>query len=198
MGRVGRKGQIYGWNDDFISHQNTFLFLGECCHLPFVPRVLEIWKFWHFKSFCLIGSGLELGECPLPNLILLPQTFYWTAASTGLTWKLWRPAESIAASRKSPTTCRQQENRVCCRSRVWEVEKFSWDDVAGCVDRVPGNMLACQDPHCGHGAAQHPVTFIMGYKDIRLYSPLSTLPPSSLPSCCRCPHINNWTSCNKA
>ena len=51
-----------------------------------------------------------------------------------------------------------------------------------------------------HGAAQQPVTFIMGYKDIRLYSPLSALPPP--PSIAdidgECPHINNWTSCNKA
>ena len=104
---------------------------------------------------------------------LLDSGFYWFNLKT---LKACRKHSSFSQISNNM----QQENRVCCRSRVWEVEKFSWDDVAGCVDRVPGNMLACQDPHCGHGAAQHPVTFIMGYKDIRLYSPLSTLP-----SCCR-------------
>ena len=51
-----------------------------------------------------------------------------------------------------------------------------------------------------HGAAQHPVTFIMGYKDISLYSPLTALPPplSIADIDGECPHINNWTSCNKA
>ena len=54
------------------------------------------------SSICAPGSGdmkvltfqiilsdrVWLGECLQLNLILLPQTFYWTVASTGLTLKL--------------------------------------------------------------------------------------------------------------
>ena len=80
LARVGRKGQIYGWNDDFISHQNTFLFSENAVIFHLCPG------FWRYESFDIsnhfVWSGLAWRMSAAKSHtsttdFLLDSSFYW-------------------------------------------------------------------------------------------------------------------------